>query len=394
DNNKNIISSNGFKASIDTILNLNEDDYSPTKNYINEISELGLMQFIKKIEARFLLRDNKINGLKASLSKEHFNALNNFNYIVKAKNISQIPFYALKLNNDELSLLDSYFQSIKEKTDLLNSIESSFSLSIYSFLLRYDAYKKNMPVSVFWDYAFNVDQRIQNSSYYLPYLFLLFENGYNDPQLPKKITAKIDSLKTNTPSLDTFLNVISVLDHSLVNFDKSKAELANISNGKYMYFMESEENRQRNITKIDPIQITNMADEKIDFKKILFDDDSKITVIDFWASWCIPCIEEYPEFKEAKKKLTQVRFINISIDKDEASEKWKNKVNNLNGTNIKDQYRLADLDSKALYNYFNIGPIPRYVVFDKTGKILAFDFFRPKDPNFQNMLNLMVNNAY
>ncbi|RYF11335.1 MAG: hypothetical protein EOO42_21450, partial [Flavobacteriales bacterium] len=39
DNNKNIISSNGFKASIDTILNLNEDDYSPTKNYINEISE-------------------------------------------------------------------------------------------------------------------------------------------------------------------------------------------------------------------------------------------------------------------------------------------------------------------------------------------------------------------
>jgi len=44
----------------------------------------------------------------------------------------------------------------------------------------------------------------------------------------------------------------------------------------------------------------------------------KITVIDFWASWCVPCIEMFPVFNELKKKMEdetgKVKVISINLD--------------------------------------------------------------------------------
>ena len=39
-------------------------------------------------------------------------------------------------------------------------------------------------------------------------------------------------------------------------------------------------------------------------------------IINFWATWCKPCIAELPRFLEAEKELTskKVRFIFISLD--------------------------------------------------------------------------------
>jgi thioredoxin 2 len=40
-----------------------------------------------------------------------------------------------------------------------------------------------------------------------------------------------------------------------------------------------------------------------------------LTVVDFWASWCQPCIMMAPEFKAAAGQLPQVVFAKIQTDK-------------------------------------------------------------------------------
>lgn len=40
-----------------------------------------------------------------------------------------------------------------------------------------------------------------------------------------------------------------------------------------------------------------------------------LTVVDFWASWCQPCLMMAPQFKEAAGQLPQVVFAKLQTDK-------------------------------------------------------------------------------
>ena len=53
-----------------------------------------------------------------------------------------------------------------------------------------------------------------------------------------------------------------------------------------------------------------------DLEKILSAKDDKLVVINFWASWCPPCVKELPHFQKAAKEFNseEVSFLLVSID--------------------------------------------------------------------------------
>ena len=70
--------------------------------------------------------------------------------------------------------------------------------------------------------------------------------------------------------------------------------------------------------KID-IKLNNniaLSDEK-NFEKKLYDilDLNSKYVVNFWATWCIPCKKELPDLKEMKTDNEHLKIIIISIDK-------------------------------------------------------------------------------
>lgn len=70
--------------------------------------------------------------------------------------------------------------------------------------------------------------------------------------------------------------------------------------------------------------------------------------------------------------------------------KWKKMVAKLNGNTYKNQYRIPDRDITTFRSYFQIKAIPRYVVLDRSGKIVANEFLRPTDVNFKKVLDEML----
>lgn len=53
-------------------------------------------------------------------------------------------------------------------------------------------------------------------------------------------------------------------------------------------------------------------------------EKDKVVIINFWASWCAPCIEELPYFKKLKKELPSVRVVLINVDFESEVEKKVN----------------------------------------------------------------------
>jgi|SRR5688572_7900715 thioredoxin len=49
------------------------------------------------------------------------------------------------------------------------------------------------------------------------------------------------------------------------------------------------------------------------FETVVLDSDAPV-VVDFWASWCGPCVRLAPIYGELAEQLRHIRFVSIDVD--------------------------------------------------------------------------------
>jgi thiol-disulfide isomerase/thioredoxin len=119
----------------------------------------------------------------------------------------------------------------------------------------------------------------------------------------------------------------------------------------------------------------------------LKDLQGKYVYIDVWATWCGPCIKQFPYFKqiENKYKGKNITFVSISIDKTEQHNTWFKMIKD---KNLKGIQLLADNDWQSKFiKDFNIEGIPRFILIDPNGYIISPDAPSPSDPKLISLLD-------
>jgi len=95
----------------------------------------------------------------------------------------------------------------------------------------------------------------------------------------------------------------------------------------------------------------------------------KYTLIDFWASWCGPCLLQVPDLKEAYDDYHEKGFEIIGVSVDKKGKRWKNTIQKyeMNWPHLSD---LKGWESKAARDY-NVTFIPFNLLLDEEGRIIA-----------------------
>jgi thiol-disulfide isomerase/thioredoxin len=118
------------------------------------------------------------------------------------------------------------------------------------------------------------------------------------------------------------------------------------------------------------------------FAVVCFDDSSKLisseslkgklTLIDFWASWCPPCVEELPELERVYKAYKDSGFTVLSFSFDKSAEQLK-KFRNKRFAMPWIHAWIEDGFGSHIAHLFDVQNIPHQLLVDARGVIVAAD---------------------
>ena len=93
----------------------------------------------------------------------------------------------------------------------------------------------------------------------------------------------------------------------------------------------------------------------------------KVTIVDFWATWCIPCLKEMPHFEALYQEYRDKTFRMVSISTDDDPDYVKRFMKE-KGLNVSFPVLMAD--TKVRKAFGDVNALPTTFVVDSTGTIV------------------------
>jgi thiol-disulfide isomerase/thioredoxin len=183
-----------------------------------------------------------------------------------------------------------------------------------------------------------------------------------------------------------------VLDHQLTAFVKEQLERTAASpsfldslvrdydticgDPEYLAIIDRIHGRFKNVAPGQPAPAATLADSTGQ-EVHLSAYRGKVVYIDFWATWCVPCIASIPKshaLAEEYKDRTDVAFLFVNVN--DTPERWRNFLRKEHSSG-EDLY--ADEErSNRMRKEFNFDGIPHYVLLDKQGRFINSNVMGPE----------------
>jgi peroxiredoxin len=159
--------------------------------------------------------------------------------------------------------------------------------------------------------------------------------------------------------------------------------------GLFVATVKSQSNEFKIGDKAPEISLPNLKGEIIKLSSL----KNKLVLIDFWASWCSPCVNEQPILADLYKKFRNSEFTVGSgfeiygVSFDIKKKQWQNVIKKYKI----DWIQVSDLKywSSPVAKDYNLQELPYNLLIDGDGKIIAKNLHGEE---LNNTINKLVSN--
>lgn len=167
-----------------------------------------------------------------------------------------------------------------------------------------------------------------------------------------------------------FKNVHETFSHDdfITYFKKYKAKVKDttlVNTVRNDFALEFDNRRSETASLV----LTDISGKKLTFEEVKARNKGKVVYVDFWASWCAPCRQAMPASADLRKALKgkDVVFVYLSIDA--SITPWKKASTAEKLDNHAENYLVVNTNTSDFLKQNKLSSIPRYMIFDKTGRL-------------------------
>ncbi|WP_242202375.1 TlpA disulfide reductase family protein [Aestuariivivens insulae] len=128
-----------------------------------------------------------------------------------------------------------------------------------------------------------------------------------------------------------------------------------------------------------PELITKNTVDGSEFK--LSDLRGNYVLLDYWGTWCGPCMGEMPKIKEYYNKYSDKNFVVVGVNQGDTMARWKKVIE-------ENQYNWTHIQTTKENNLlvpFNVNSFPTKILLDPEGKII----YSSKNPDKVDMYKML-----
>jgi len=143
---------------------------------------------------------------------------------------------------------------------------------------------------------------------------------------------------------------------------------------------------KKNTVGVKKERLLDVNNSKYELTSLINRFNGKVIYLDFWASWCLPCIEELPFSKNLINEFqgADVKFVFLSTDT--YTDRWKRAITENGMLKSGVHYLIEDGEENFFVKKYNIEAIPRYILINKHGEVVNADAPRPSEEKTKELI--------
>ena len=317
---------------------------------------------------------------------------------------------------EEQKVFEFQLAAVRKNSESMNARDfADFAKNLYKKRKQYfDKYKKKNPVSSHDALFINSNMRYHYASMLFNYEDIqVYLQNKNKVYLPKDFYSPIQDLPISVEGVLPNMNYVDFI-HQFLDYQSAKDSNQNMRkvdiakqyfNGEVLAYIEAKDlatmcqlgkayeygsnikkylNRNNYLQYNDvlrtiyneqkPIQTGDLAPDfnllDINGKEVRLSDlRGKVVYIDFWATWCRPCIKSMTYSQRLIEKYGEDKVVFLYVNMDEKTNLWQDYVasQDLKGIHLHAKSGSGYLSDIA--KLYKVKQLPTFIIIDKNGKI-------------------------